>query len=232
MRKIIVFTILILFMGYLFALESAPSEVVGFVKYDCVTTTGTNLNLVTLSMDAGYANASDLGNAIGNTICNTVSKWDVAGQGWIQASYVPPMGWGGDFALDPGYAYMINVTSNVDVYIDGGLITQPQYNLSTTTGTNLNLIMIPMDRSDLSMASNLGDDIGNTICNTVSKWEALGQGWIQASYVPPMGWGGDFAISIADPLMINVTSNVTWPTSSDFTDKVIKTYIKNSWRKK
>ena len=211
MKKISLFCIFVLFLGSLMALESDPSDVVGFVKYPCVITTGTNLNLVTLSMDAGYTNASDLGNAIGNTICNTVSKWDVAGQGWIQASYVPPMGWGGDFALTPGFAYMINVTSDVDVFINGDLINQPQYNLSTTTGTNLNLIMVPINRSDLAMASNLGDDIGNTICNTVSKWDASGQGWIQASYVPPMGWGGDFAISIADPLMINVTSNTSWP---------------------
>ena len=208
MKKLIAIIAILALATSAFATESDPSETVGFVKYGCVITGGTDLNLVAYPMDAGFTNASDLGNDIG--VCDVISKWDAAGQGWISTSYVPPMGWMGDFALDSGYPYMINVTAAVDVYIAGDLPTPPTFNLVITGGTDLNLIMLPLNQSSLSMASALGNDIG--VCDVISKWDAAGQGWISASYVPPMGWMGDFAIGIGDPLMVNVTANTTWPT--------------------
>lgn len=213
MKKLL---ILLLLLGIvsLYALESDPSDTVGFVKYSCVTTSTTNLNFIAMSMEAGYANASDLGAAYSNV--NAVSKWDASTQSWTQAS-AGPFGWANDFALQDGYAYMIGVTANTDVFIAGGMITQPQYNMVTTSTTNLNAIMLPMNRSDLANASDLGGDIGS--CDAVSKWEASSQSWTQAS-AGPFGWANDFAISIGNPYMVGVTANVTWPTTA----KNLKTF--------
>ena len=109
-KRIIAIMVILAFATYAFATESDPSETVGFVKYECVITGETDLNLIAYPMDAGFTNASDLGNDIG--VCDAVGKWDASGQGWIQASYVPPMGWMGDFAIDIGKPLMVNVTAN------------------------------------------------------------------------------------------------------------------------
>ena len=209
MKKVLIFGILVLFLGSLLALESSPSEVVGFVKYSCVTSTPTSNNFIAYSMDMGFVNASELGDAIG--VCNTISWWDNAGQGWQQISKLPVIGWSGDFALQDGYPYMIGVTGTVDYYVAGSLGANPTFNLITSTPTSNNALMLRLDRSDLTTAPDLGDEIG--VCNTVSWWDNVGQGWQQISKLPVIGWSGTFNIEIGDPLMVGVTSNVTWPST-------------------
>lgn len=213
MKKIIAIIAILALATTAFATESDPSETVGFVKYECVTTAGTDFNFVALPMDAGYAMASDLGDAIGS--CDAVAEWDPTTQGWgQQANYVIPIGWLGDFAIQSGHAYMINVTANVDVYIAGDLPADPTFNLVTTTGTDFNFIMVPLSMSSLTTAGALGDDIG--VCDAVADWDPTTQGWgQQANYVVPIGWLGDFAIDIGMPLMVNVTANTTWPTADN-----------------
>ena len=219
MKKVFVLSILVLFVGSLFALESDPSAVVGFVKYSCITTTGTNLNKVALPMDAGYAMASDLGNA--NPGIDAVYTWNATTQAWDAATDLGFM-WLGDFALNDGFAYLVNTTAVIDVYIAGGMIVQPTYSLITTTGTNLNYLMVPLDRTDLTMASHLGIDIG--VCDAVYSWNSGTQAWDAATDLGFM-WLGDFAISIADPLMVNVTADVSWPTG-DGDNRISKTISK------
>ena len=217
MKKVFVLSILVLFIGSLLALESDPSAVVGFVKYDCITTTGTNLNKVALPMDAGYTMASELG--IANPGVDAIYAWNAATQAWDAATDLGFM-WLGDFALQDGYAYLVNATAALDIYIAGGMIVQPTYNLITTTGTNLNFLMVPMDRADLTMASHLGIDIGVGICDAVYSWNSGTQAWDAATDLGFM-WLGDFAISISDPLMVNVTADVSWP-SGDGDNRVSK----------
>jgi len=211
MKKLIAIIAILALATTAFATESDPSATVGFVKYECVTTAGTNFNFVALPMDAGYTMASDLGDAIGS--CNAVAEWDASTQAWgQQASYIVPIGWLGDFALESGHAYMINVTADVDVYIAGDLPADPIFNLVTTAGTNFNFIMVPLSMSSLTMAGALGDDIG--VCNAVASWDPTTQAWgQQASYIIPIGWLGDFAIDIGQPLMVNVTADTPWPTA-------------------
>jgi len=211
MKKLIAIIAILALATAVFATESDPSATVGFVKYECVTTASTNFNFVALPMDAGYTMASELGDAIGS--CDAVAEWDPTIQGWgQQASYVIPIGWLNDFAIESGHAYMINVTSNVDVYIAGDLPADPTFNLVTTASTNFNFIMVPLSMSSFTMASDIGDDIG--VCDAVASWDASIQGWgQQASYVIPIGWLNDFAIDIGQPLMVNVTGAAIWPTT-------------------
>ncbi|TSA27756.1 hypothetical protein D4R71_01660 [bacterium] len=216
MKKLIAIIAILALATSAFATESDPSETVGFVKYVCVTTAGTDLNAVALPMDAGYTNASNLGDDIG--VCDVVNKWDAATQGWVSATKLP-MGWTGDYAVENGYPYQINITSGVDVYIAGDLPTPPIFYLVTTSTTDLNFIMVPLTRSDLTMAGALGDDIG--VCDVVNKWDSATQGWISATKLP-MGWTGDYAIDIGNPLMVNVTANTTWPPPKGVTSSKIQ----------
>lgn len=209
MKKTIALIVILAFATYAFALESLPSETVGFVKYVCVTTAGTDLNAVALPLDAGYINASDLGDDIG--VCDVVSKWVTISQGWFSAVRLMPGMWSNNFPVENGYPYQINITSNVDVYIAGDVPTPPTFDLDTTSTTDLNFIMVPLTKSALTMAGALGDDIG--VCDVVSKWIPSSQGWFSAVRLMPGMWSNNFSVDIGNPLMVNVTANTTWPSS-------------------
>jgi len=209
MKKLnLMIIVLFLFSAFLFGVESDPSEIVGYVAYDCVEGTTGNLNFIALPMDTGYTMASDLGNAYLGQI-DAISRWIPSTQSWAAASYSAGI-WYDDFTLEPGNSYMVNVTEAITVYSVGPMVPPLQYNLVTGTTGNLNFIMVPLDRSDLAFASELGDDIG--VVDAVSQWIAGTQSWSAASYSAGI-WYDDFGIEIAKPLMVNITEAVTWPST-------------------
>lgn len=197
---------LFLFSTMLLAVESEPSEIVGYVAYECVTGTTGNLNFIALPMDTGYETSEDLGNAYPGQI-DAISKWIPETQSWEADSYDGTQ-WLFPFDLDPGNAYMINIVEPITFYSVGSIVPPIQYNLVTGTTGNLNFIMVPLDRSDLDESGDLGDDIG--VVDAVSKWVADTQSWEADSYDGTQ-WLFPFAIEIAKPLMVNITEPVTWP---------------------
>jgi hypothetical protein len=215
MKKLLILTMMCALFGSVVALESDPSEVVGYVKYECVTATPTSNNFIAYSLDMGFTYASELGDDIG--VCNAISWWNATTQSWQQISKLPPPinAWSGDFVLQDGYPYMIGVTSNIDYYVAGNRGADPTFNLVTSTPTSNNTIMLRLDRSDLTTAPGLGDDIG--VCNAISRWDATTQSWQQISKLPPPlnMWSGTFDIQIGDPLSVGVTSAATWPATDN-----------------
>jgi hypothetical protein len=198
MKKVIIPLILLLAVAFLIAVESDPSAVVGYVKYDLLA----GRNMVALPMASGYTMASNLGDAIG---AQSVAKWNATNQGWDQADNFGFM-WVPDFAVADGNAYMVNVNAAGTYYCAGAMITQPNYSLVI----GRNAVMVPLDRSDLSMASTFGNAIGNL--SAVAKWNATNQGWDQADNFGFM-WVPDFAVQIGMPLMVNSSAVATWPTT-------------------
>jgi len=206
---------LVLVGSFLMAIESEPSEIVGYVAYECVEGTTGNLNFISLPvMDPGtqrayYEWASDLGNAYPGQI-DAISKWVPSTQSWAAAFY-DGVSWNDDYLLEPGNSYMINVLSPITFYSVGALVPPIQYNLVEGTTGNLNFIMVPLNRSDLDWASVLGEDIGPV--DAVSKWVAGTQSW-SAAFYDGVSWNDDYATFIAMPLMVNITSGpVIWPDS-------------------
>jgi len=199
---------LFLFSAFLFGVESEPSEIVGYVAYDCVTTASGNNNFIALPMDTGYANTVELGNAYLGQI-NAISKWIPSSQGW-STSFWDGTTWNDPFALDLANAYMISVTEGITFYSVGPMVSPIQYNLITSPTGNNNFIMVPLDRSDLTTSPSLGDDIGTA--NAVSRWVADSQGWGTTFYDGTI-WNDPFTISIAKPLMVSVTADVVWPST-------------------
>ncbi|MCF7867395.1 MAG: hypothetical protein K9N09_01735 [Candidatus Cloacimonetes bacterium] len=233
MKRLLILTMMCALIGSMVALESDPSEVVGYVKYECVTTTTTDMNLVSVALDNGVTTAQDLAAEIGAAgVVDAVSKWDEATQSWQQVTYsfipVPPPGgfaWSGNFDIVNGDVLAVNVTSDVDYYCAGSIPADPVYNLITTTTTDANLVMLPLSMSSLSNAQDLANDIGAAgDVDAVSSWDAATQSWQQVTYsfipVPPPGgyaWSGNFDIEIGKGYMINMTTNTTWP-SDDLND--------------
>ncbi len=195
MKKVIIPLILLLAVTFLIAVESDPSETVGYVKYDLLA----GSNLVALPMQSGHAMASNLGGEIG---AGSVSEWNTTNQGWDQADNLGFM-WLGDFPVADGGVYMVNVTAAGTYYCAGAMITQPNYSLVAGSNT----VMVPLDRSDITMASVAGAEIG---AGSVSMWNATNQGWDQADNLGFM-WLGDFPTEIGMPLMVNVTAPTVWP---------------------
>jgi len=199
MKRFILPLMLLLLVGSLFAVESAPSEVVGYVKYDCVT----GLNFVALPMDQGYIMASDLGTAYSGLI-DQISYWDASLQDWTTASDLGFM-WDGDFEVGNGSPVMISCVSDVDVYSIGELFASlPVYSLQP----GLNAVMVPLNRSDLAMAGDLGLEMG---ADQVSTWDPALQDWATASDLGFM-WDGDFELSIGMAILTSVYDSSTWPT--------------------
>ena len=193
--------------------ESETSETVGFKKFNCQTTNDTNLNFIATSFSQNGMLASEFATKIGD--CDAISKWNPEKQCWESANNAGYK-WLNDFQIQNGYAYMINIVENKNIYVAGKIIQQPNYNLITTAGTNLNSIMIPLDRNDISTASQLGSDIDN--CEQVTKFNASSQGWVSAD-PSPFGWVGDFPVNVGMPLFISVVSDTTWPNQSKNSNK-------------
>ena len=217
MKRLSLCLLLVVFVVSLLAVESEPSEIVGYVAYQCIAVgfgaEQEGNNMIALPMETGYINASDLGSAYPNQI-DVISRWVAPDQGWDAASFVDGI-WYGNYELEGGHAYMVNVTEAVTIYSVGAIVPPAVYELILVTdditqeviGGN-NLLMVPLNRSDLVTASDLGSDVG--VVDVVSRWIAADQGWDAASFVGGV-WYGNYAVSIADPLMVNVTEDAVWP---------------------
>jgi hypothetical protein len=99
MKKILLPLLLILAVGLLAAVESEPSEVVGYVKYDCLE----GLNLIALPMNQGFVNASEVGILLGS---DAVSKFDATLQDWVSTYDDGSGNWAEDFPLSIGSPFM------------------------------------------------------------------------------------------------------------------------------
>jgi len=191
MKKFILPLMLLLFVGSLFAVESDPSEVVGYVKYDILA----GNNMLAIPMETDFEWASELGDHLGVT---SVSIWNNQNQAFDAANYIELFtSWDGDFAIDSGSVLMINATESGAFFSLGGIPSDPTYTIVAGNNT----VMIPLSRSDIDMASVLGDEIGASV---VSTWNNVSQAFDAANYIELFtSWDGDFATSIGDPLMIN-----------------------------
>jgi hypothetical protein len=199
MKKFILPLLLLLFVGSIMAVESEPSAVVGYVKYDLVA----GNNTIALPMDQPYALASEIGDALGAT---TVGQFNADSQEWEYILAFPWGGWDSDFAVVNGHPLWVSIDDASQYYSIGSLpSTSPSYDL--VAGNNM--IMVPLSKSDLEFASMVGDDIGAT---TVGMFNSTTQEWEYILAFPWGGWDSDFDAAIGDALWISTDAAGTWPT--------------------
>lgn len=126
MKKVLILSILVLFLGSLFALESAPSDVVGFVKINLASNSWTAASLPFVFEDPD-ANGLDLSDVFGTQLDgNTPTDGDKVlsintGQSAIYASAMG--GWfPAEIAMDSKHGYWINrntANATKDIYFCG-----------------------------------------------------------------------------------------------------------------
>lgn len=199
MKKFILpLMLLLLAAGFLFAVESDPSAVVGYVKYDCVA----GDNMIALPMQTDFTEASAVGEAIGAT---TIGYFDSAIQDWVLIDEYPWGGWTDEFPVANGDALVIYTEDALVFYSIGNLpATMPSYSL--VEGDNV--IMLPLNKGTLNVASLVGEDIGAT---TVGYFDSAIQDWMLIDEYPWGGWTDEFDTSIGAPLLIYTDNAGTWP---------------------
>jgi len=187
--------------------ESEPSNVSAEFDYNLITTSGTDINEIVAILDTKNTNvpittAEELAQAIPN--CTDVYCWDATGQGSVGHVKGLPFN---NFSVYPGYPYMVNVTAPT-VWSTAGAYVTPGFNLITTDGTDINHIGVPLEKSALTTAEELGQDIAN--CTDVYVWDAAGQGSVGHVVGLPFN---NFAVRAGYPYYVNITAPTIWPSS-------------------
>jgi len=205
MKKLILPLLLLVAFGMLAAVESDPSEVVGYVKYDLYAAKNNN---IALPMVQTYAMASDVGNAIPGA--TAVRWWDASASLWrsvtkVLGNWNPTT----NFAVENGDPLQVYTTTAGPFYSIGDLPASPLPTYVLVAAKN-NMIMVPLDKSALVMASDVGNSIPG--CTAVRWWDASASLWRSVTKV--LGnWNPttNFATEIGDPLQVYTTTAGTWP---------------------
>ncbi len=138
--------------------DSDPSQICGSYRF---VIEANNMSLISLPFENDFVYASDLAEDIdeGN-IC--ISTWEYGWQHYIKG--FPST----DFELQVGASLMVVNEEEYDVtWITHGVIFEPfSYNIAANTYTPLT---VPMNRSDLTLASELATDIGEGVTSVV-RW--------------------------------------------------------------
>lgn len=200
MKKLLLPLLLILSISFLAAYESDPSAVVGYVKYDLVA----GNNMVALPMTCPWSMASELGATFGGTV-DQIFYWDATTQAFVGAFDVGFM-WDNDFPIATNAVLMINSSAAGSFYSAGALPAPATYSLVAGNNT----LMIPLNKSTLAMASDLGAELAAGSVDQIFKWDAASQAFAGASDLGFM-WDNDFAIGIAMPLMAYAYTPISWP---------------------
>ncbi len=205
MKKVLLpLLMLVAISSFLLAAESTPSAVVGYVKYPCVE----GLNLIAFPMAPGFATAEDFSTAMGGNI-STVNKWLPDIQDWYAIDYDEVFGWSDVFTISPGEVVYVNSNAIFDAYSMGPLPSDPSYNMYE----GLNLVMVPLNRSDLATISAFGDAFTGNV-TTVNQWLNDVQDWYAVDYDSVFGWSDtETATSIGAAFMVNAATAATWPSA-------------------
>jgi len=208
MKKFITPLPFIFAIGMLAAVESEPSEVVGYVKYDCLV----GLNLVAMPMDDGLTLTSEVGaiyNATNENI-DAINIWDPASQTWFFSTNYGGGFWDPDLPVAPGSILYFNTITPLTFYSIGAMpSTNAQYNIIP----GLNTIMVPLNMNTLTLTSEVGASIGDgEYLDAINLWDAVSQTWTFSTNYGGGFWDPDLNVSIGTPLFVNSINSVTWPT--------------------
>ncbi len=203
MKKIILPLLLILTVGMLAAVESEPSEIVGYVKYDMLV----GNNMIAIPMECPWQWASELGNSFSGSV-DLISYWNATNQYFVAAINLGDF-WDGDFEIHTGDVLILNSSTQNVMYSIGNLpATNANYNIVAGNNT----VMIPLNCNSFSWASEVGDNMAVGGVDLVSYWNNINQYFVAAINLGDF-WDGDFPVSIAMPLIVNASSAFSWPSA-------------------
>jgi hypothetical protein len=200
--------------------KSAASNQVGEYDNSLQVTTGTDYTWISVCLGGtGLVMASDLeahieANSSPACDCYTISEWNSTAQNYTTYTTIPiPLG---DFALEAGHAYRVEVSTN-SVWTQVGDVLPSDsvsFDLSATTGTDYTWISIPMHLATLDSTSDLEAHIeANSSpacdCYTISEWNSTAQNYTTYTTIPfPIG---NYSVTAGKPYRVEVNTNTVWP---------------------
>jgi hypothetical protein len=208
MKKLILPLLLMVAFGMLAAVESDPSAVVGYVNYPCVA----GDNLVAMPMVDGVTLVSEFALPYNDMDdINTVQLWDPDTQDWTACTNYGGNFFDPDLPVGPGSVLFLNTNQAINYYSIGSL---PATNAQYTIVSGDNTAMIPLNKSDLTLVSEVGTSMGpNDEINTIQLWNQVTQDWDANT-----NYGGNFfdpdpAVTIGMPMFLNSSSAtpIVWP---------------------
>lgn len=209
MKKLLILTMMCALFGSMVALESDPSEVVGYVKYECVLNANGNYAPIALALDAGYTTASELDSDYPDI--SSLGVWNAATQQWDVGVDYGGGFWFPDPALSPNQPVLITVDQGIDIYFAGGLNPDPSYTLTVNINGNYTPIMLPLD-SDITLASELDTEVSEV--NSVGAWNSTNMAWDVGVDYGGGFWFPDTPMSPGKVYLLTVDSEVVWPNPS------------------
>jgi len=159
------------------------------------------LNGISLPFEnAGINNAEQLCQSV--PYCESVSYWNAPTQKFITHKKGAAEN---NFSLTAGYPYFVSLSQDGSWMVSGTIPQSITFNLITTDGTDINVIALPINMSNITTAEELVKIIPNA--DIIWYWDALGQGYVGH----PKGTEiNDFNVFVGYPYFINVTADGTW----------------------
>ena len=206
MKKVILPLLLILAVGILAAVESAPSAVVGYVKYDCPI----GNSLIAMPLVQTYTTTTEFGAQFGEDV-NTINIYNPTIQDWEASVNYGGGFWDPELPVGTGSVLFINATAAVTYYSMGGLpTTNAQYNVVVGNNT----VMLPLNKSTLNTTALAGATMGDgETVNTINLYNSAIQDWDASVNYGGGFWDPEYALSIGTPMFINSGSVFDWPTA-------------------
>ncbi len=182
---------------------TSPTQNIPPLYYSMQYVITPGLNFIALPMDSGLTSVSSISAAYPGLV-DMIAYWDSPSASWIASVYLGDM-WDNEFTLSPGMPLMINALASFDFYSTGDIPLTP---ISYSLLEGLNTVMIPLNLTGLSLASQVAASIGNV--DQVSKWDPSMQNWVTATNLGGF-YDGDFSVTVGMPLFVNATISNTWP---------------------
>jgi len=207
MKKLVLPLLLLLGISMLLAQAvSEPSEVVGYVKYDCVV----GNNFVALPMSGGPTLVSELGAVFGTgEDINTIMIYDTSAQDWNACVNYGGGYWEPDLDLEEGSVVFLNTTAAGALYSIGSL---PVVNATYSIVTGNNTVMVPLNNSNLTLVSEVGATVGSgEDVNTIMLYDTTAQDWNACVNYGGGYWEPDLDVAIGMPLFLNSIVDTPWP---------------------
>jgi len=201
MKKLLILGMMVLFLSSLIAVESEPSDVVGFMKYDL----NTGRNFIALPMNSGYATSVDVAGDISGS--DQMSYFDEITQSWVTSGKNMFGNWVTPFNVDGGMAIMARTTVASSFYSAGSMF-DPEPNYSIVVGRNS--IMVPFSKATLTTSSTLADDIGGI--DQMSYFDSTTQAWVTSGKNMFGNWVTPFDVNVGMAVMARSISTTSWPT--------------------
>jgi len=207
MKKFILPLLLLLFVGSIMAVESEPSAVVGYVKYNMVA----GDNFVAMPMVQPIGLTSEFGAQFGEDV-NTIYIWNQSTQTWDPSVNYGGGFWDPDIEVGTNSQLFLNANTALTYYSIGELPETPA-TFNIVQGDNT--VMIPLNNSDLVTTALAGSSMGDgETVNTIYVWNTGTQTWDPSVNYGGGFWDPEMETYIGQPLFLNSGSDFVWPSRS------------------